>query len=44
MVFGHNPDFLLNLNSNFPALEGTTSNQVVADNLNTVHTARQVFT
>ena len=43
MVFGKNPNFPVSLNSNLPALEGVTSSQVVADNLNAMHAARQAF-
>ena len=43
MFFGHNPNLPLNLNSNMPSLEGTTSIKLVADNLTTMHAARQAF-
>mgnify|MGYP001795813812 CR=1 FL=1 len=43
MVFGRNPNFPLSSNSNLPALEGATSSQVVANNLNAMHAARQAF-
>ena len=43
MIFGKNPNFQVSFNSNFPALESATSNQVVADNLNAMHAARQAF-
>ena len=42
MVFGKNPNFPVSLNSNLPAL-GVTSSQVVADNLDAIHAARQAF-
>ena len=43
MAFGKNPDFPVSLNTNLPALEGVTSSQLVASNLNVMHAARQVF-
>ena len=43
MVFGKNPNYPVNLNSNLSALEGLTSSRVVADNLNAMHAARQAF-
>ena len=43
MVLGENPIFPISLNSNLPALEGVTSSQVVAENLNAMHAARQAF-
>ena len=42
MVFGKNPNFPVSLNSNLPAF-GVTSSQVVADNLDAMHAARQAF-
>ena len=42
MVFGQNPNFALSLNSNLPALEGTTSSQVEADILDTMYAAKKV--
>ena len=38
----NNNKFLVSFNSNFPAL-GVTSSQVVSDNLNAMHAARQAF-
>ena len=43
MVFGKNPNFPVRCNFNLRALEGVTSSQVVADNLNAMHAARQSF-
>ena len=43
MVFGKNQNFPVSLNSNWPALEGVTFSQVVADNLNAMHAARHAF-
>ena len=43
MVFGKNPNFPVTLDSNLSALEGVTSSQVAADNLNAMHAARQAF-
>ena len=43
MVFGKYPNFPVSLNSDLLVLEGVKSSQVVADNLNVMHTARQAF-
>ena len=44
MVFEKYPNFQVCLISNLPALEDVTSSQVVADNLDAMHAARQAFT
>ena len=43
LVFGRNPNFPALEINNLPALEGKTSSQVVADNLNALHYARQAY-
>ena len=43
LVFGYNPVFPSILEGNPPALEDRTSSQIVADNLNAMHSARRDF-
>ena len=43
LVFGRNPNLPSCLNDRPPALEGTTSSEVVAKNLNALHSARKAF-
>ena len=43
LVFGHNPNFPSCLNDKLPALEGTTSSEVVVKSLNALHAARKAF-
>ena len=42
-VFGGNPNYPSALNSKLPALEGTSSSEVAASNINAMHAARQSF-
>ena len=39
IVFERNPNYLNNFDNQLPALEGKTSSQIVAENLNTMHSA-----
>ena len=41
LVFGKNPNLPSVLTNRLPALEGITSSQIVADNINALHKARQ---
>ena len=43
LVFGSNPNFSNAMNNVPPALEGKTTSQIVAENLNAMHAARQAF-
>ena len=43
LVFGFNPNFPNVLNSNLPALEAKTSSEIVAMNLNAMHSAREKY-
>ena len=43
LVFGRNPNYPNNFDSQPPALEGKTSSQIVAENLNAMHSARKEF-
>ena len=43
LVFGQNPVFPNVLNSELPAMEKRTDSQIVADNLNAMHRAREDF-
>ena len=43
LVFGKNPNLPSVLTNRLPALEGVTSSQLIADNLNALHKARQEF-
>ena len=43
LVFGRNPNLLSFLNDKLPALEGESTSEVVASNLNAMHTARKHF-
>ena len=43
LVFGRNPNFPCVLHDKPPALEGQTCSEVVADNLNAMHTVRKAF-
>ena len=43
LVFGRNPNFPSNLINKPPALEGETTSETVANNLNMMHSARQAF-
>ena len=43
MVFGQNPNLPLSLTSRPPALEGVSSSELVRNNLNAMHKARQEF-
>ena len=43
LVFGCKPNFPSCLNDKPPALEGITSSEVVAKNLNALHAARKAF-
>ena len=44
LVFGRNPNLPSIMNDRPPALEGTTSNEIFAKHLNTLHAGRQAFT
>lgn len=43
LVFGKNPNLPAFLNDKLPALEGVSTSEVVADNLNAMHAARKQF-
>ena len=43
LVFGKNPNYPCVLTDKVPALEGQTSSQVVAENLNAMHAARKAY-
>ena len=43
LVFGRNPDFPCVINDKLPALEGKTSSEIIAENLNAMHSARKAF-
>ena len=43
LVFGRNPNYPNNFDNQVPALEGKTSSQIVAENLNAVHSACKEF-
>ena len=43
LVFGKNPNFPSFLNDKLPALEGISTSEVVANNLNAMHAARKAF-
>ena len=43
LVIGSNPNFPNVINNAPPDSEGKTTSQIVADNLNTMHAARQAF-
>ena len=43
LVFGCNPNIPTVFNSDLPALEGLTSNQLIVDHLNAMHAARKAF-
>ena len=43
LVFGRNPNLPCTLNDNLPALEGSTSSEMIAKHLNASHNARKSF-
>ena len=43
LVFGHNPNIPGNQENKLPALTSTTSYQIVADHLNSLHKAREAY-
>ena len=43
LVFGRNPNYPNNFDNQVPALEGKTSSQIVAENLNAMHSACKEF-
>ena len=43
LVFRGNPNYPTALNSKLPALEGKSSSEIVASNINAMHAARQAF-
>ena len=43
LVFGRNPNLPSFLNDKLPALEGVSTSEVVASNLNAMHAARKQF-
>ena len=43
LVFGRNPNIPTVFNSNPPALEGTTSSELIAEHLNAMHASRRAF-
>ena len=43
LVFRRNPNYPSNFDNQLPALEGKTSSQIVAENLNAIHSARKEF-
>ena len=43
LVFGRNPNFPSTIDNRPPALEGKTTSEIVAENLNAMHTARKAF-
>ena len=43
LVFGRNPNIPTVLNSKPPALEGTTSSELIAEHLNAMHASRKAF-
>ena len=43
LVFGRNPNLLSLSNDQLPALEGISTREIVADNLNAMHFARKAF-
>ena len=43
LVFGKNSNIPTSLNSKLPSMEGKTSSQIIADNLNAMHAARKAF-
>ena len=43
LVFGRNPNYPSILHDKLPALEGVTNSEIVAENLNAMHSARKAF-
>ena len=43
LAFGHNPKFPALIDSSVATAEESTSNKLIADHLNTMHTARKAF-
>ena len=43
LAFGRNPNYPNNSDNQLPALERKTSSQIVAENLNVMHSARKEF-
>ena len=43
LVFGKNPNLPNIMNDNLPALQGSTSSEILSEHLNALHAARQAF-